>query len=301
VHAPANDRRDDTWASDYARALLAAVAPNGVVFVHADVDTGPLGYVHLVEGVRPDVTLHNSQGFVLANRAARAWSDPATLAQATGALLDRTTAPLYAFPEPPPWFTQLLVARGGIEDFGFVWRVDSTLPRGTRAARADPDLMTYLDRVLAADALTDAWEIHHRNRLIGQAGWMFGTLLARDGDARATHAARLERVAGHYLGRVRMVDAVAGTGDPRELLARLDGAEALLDGTFRTEDRALLPILRGRLHERLGDPAAAIAHYERAAEVMPEPRNPAVAHLERLYGQLGRSVELGLLRRRFGR
>lgn len=303
VHGSANDRRHDTWAADYARTMLGFVAPHAVVFVHADVDTGPLGELHLVEGVRPDVTLHNSQGLVLPDRAAPPWADPTTLARETAALVDRTAAPLYAFPEPPPWFTQLLVARGGIDDYAFIWRVDRTLARGARAPHADPALMAYLDRVLDADHLTDAWEIHHRNRLIGQAGWMFGTLLASEpADAiSAANAARIARVADHYLGRVRMVDAVSATGDPAVLLARLDGAEALLDGTFRAEDRALLPILRGRLKERLGDLDGAIAAYERATELLPEPRNPAVAHLARLYDQLGRRVERGMLRRRFGR
>lgn len=301
VHAPANVRRADTWAADYARAMLGTAAEGAVVFVHSDVDTGPLGYVHLVEDVRPDVTLHNSQGLVLARRAAPPWADATTLTRETAALLDRTTTPVYAFPEPPPWFAQLLAERGGIQDFGFVWRADRTLPRGARAPRADPALMAYLDRVLDAGDLTDAWAVHHRNRLIGQAGWMFGALLADDpgGATRAAHAERIARIERHYLGRVRMVDAVSGRGDPAALLQRLDGAEALDDGTFRADDRALLPVLRGRLHERRGDLEAAIAAYEHAAGVLPERRNPAIAHLERLYAQLGRRVELGMLRRRF--
>lgn len=303
VHVRANDRHDDTWAADYARATLGAMAPGAVAFVHADVDTGPVAYLHLVEGVRPDVTLYNSQGFVLPTRAAPPWSDVPTLARATGALIDRTTAPLYVFPEPPAWFTPLLVARGGIEDYGFLWRVDRTLPRGVRAPRADPGLMAYLDRVLDETDLTDAWEIHHRHRLIGQAGWMLGTLLAQDtdGSVRAAEAARVARVTADYLGRVRMVDAVSSTGDPAELLARLRGAEALLDDTYRDQDRALLPVLRGRLHERLGDTAAAIADYEQALRAMPDPQNPAVARLAQLYAHEGRTVDLEILRRRFGR
>jgi hypothetical protein len=281
--------------------MLDSFAPGATVFVNTDIDTGALGYLHLVEGVRPDVTLYNSQGLVLSPRLGGAWIEPQARVAATRDFIDHHDGPIYVMAEPPP-FLASIASRFGIEDAGFYWRIDPRGGPGSRTPRADPALMAYLDRVLASHALTDAWSIHHRNRLIGQGGALLGRLVLLDpsGAERARNAQRLGLVEGHFLGRVRMVEAAQGLADPAQLERLLDGAELLLDDTYRDEDRALLPILRGELAERQGAAERAVSDYEQAVRILPEPRNPAVASLERLYPALGRQADAERLRREFG-
>src|SRR5256884_9559196 len=57
-HRDVNVRRDDTWARDYATAVLESLDKGAVLFVHGGYDTFSLGYTNSVEGLRPDVTLY---------------------------------------------------------------------------------------------------------------------------------------------------------------------------------------------------------------------------------------------------
>lgn len=52
-----NNRAHDDVATRQARVMLAALEPNAVMPVSSDADTGPIGYLNIVEHERPDVTL----------------------------------------------------------------------------------------------------------------------------------------------------------------------------------------------------------------------------------------------------
>lgn len=63
----ANQLSGYSWVERYGRALLTAMPQEGVVLLKG-VDIGPLGYLHMVEGLRPDLTLYHPEGLVLGNR-----------------------------------------------------------------------------------------------------------------------------------------------------------------------------------------------------------------------------------------
>jgi len=46
----ANDRSEDRFADTHGRMLLESLAPDAVLFVYGDAETGPLGYLNRVEG-----------------------------------------------------------------------------------------------------------------------------------------------------------------------------------------------------------------------------------------------------------
>ena len=60
-----NDRADDWLAEALARQLLNGVPYGGTLLIAGDVETGATGYLHLVQGLRPDLTLLSEHGFVL--------------------------------------------------------------------------------------------------------------------------------------------------------------------------------------------------------------------------------------------
>ena len=66
--ARSNLLADYDWTARYAQAILKTLPPDAVVFVQGDADLGPLGYFHLVENQRPDITLYQARGLVLRNR-----------------------------------------------------------------------------------------------------------------------------------------------------------------------------------------------------------------------------------------
>ncbi|MCH9759012.1 MAG: DUF2723 domain-containing protein [Proteobacteria bacterium] len=63
LHWEDNNRRDYRWAEDLALAKLNSVEANAIVFTNADLDL-PIGYLHFVLGVRPDITLYNFKGLL---------------------------------------------------------------------------------------------------------------------------------------------------------------------------------------------------------------------------------------------
>lgn len=67
AHWDINNRRDYRWAHDLAMAKINSVEPNSVLFTFDDLDL-PVGYLHFVEGVRPDLKVYNDQGLVYGDR-----------------------------------------------------------------------------------------------------------------------------------------------------------------------------------------------------------------------------------------
>ncbi len=67
THWEKNNRRDYSWAHDLAVAKLNSVEPNAVLFTFDDLDL-PVGYLHFVEGLRPDLKVYNDQALVYGDR-----------------------------------------------------------------------------------------------------------------------------------------------------------------------------------------------------------------------------------------
>lgn len=67
AHWQENNRKDYRWAHDLAMAKLNSIEPNAVLFTFDDLDL-PVGYLHYVENVRPDLEVYNDQGLVYGKR-----------------------------------------------------------------------------------------------------------------------------------------------------------------------------------------------------------------------------------------
>lgn len=62
MSARTNLRAGYDWSSRYARTILLPLPANTILFVSGDAEVGAVGYFHLIEGVRPDVTVMNPGG-----------------------------------------------------------------------------------------------------------------------------------------------------------------------------------------------------------------------------------------------
>ena len=63
AHWELNNRRDYRWRMTWRVAKLNSVEPNSVLFTFDDLDL-PVGYLHFVEDLRPDLKVYNDQGLV---------------------------------------------------------------------------------------------------------------------------------------------------------------------------------------------------------------------------------------------
>ena len=69
-NADRNDMRENTFAFDYARAVLEALPKGAALFLFAD--HGPVAYTQYAERVRPDIRLYSQVGYLFGNRLVRA-------------------------------------------------------------------------------------------------------------------------------------------------------------------------------------------------------------------------------------
>ncbi len=67
AHWDFNHRGEYRWAHDFSMFKLKSLEPNTEYFTFDDLDV-PVGYLHYVENVRPDVNIYNDQGLVFGNR-----------------------------------------------------------------------------------------------------------------------------------------------------------------------------------------------------------------------------------------
>lgn len=132
LHFPQYNRTNDRWADKAARIYLQQFEPNADVFVFDDSHL-PMMYIHLVEGVRPDIRIYNTQSLILGNR----------LFDIDTPLKYRPT--LFAnhiiqSKRPTYYFNPNLNLPFGAEDYGYFKKVRLDLPAGTVLWKGSPEL-----------------------------------------------------------------------------------------------------------------------------------------------------------------
>ncbi|MGH8741282.1 MAG: glycosyltransferase family 117 protein, partial [Burkholderiales bacterium] len=68
VGARSNLLADYDWAARYAHAVLRSLPKDAILFAKGDADVSALAYFHMIEGVRPDITLYHTKGLVFSSR-----------------------------------------------------------------------------------------------------------------------------------------------------------------------------------------------------------------------------------------
>ena len=121
-----NDKREETWARDYAQTILSTLPQDAVLFTHGDNDTGPIGSLHHIEGVRPDVEVYNDQGLIFSNRLFPARSSRRQKDRAIESFVKRSDRPVC--------FVQKPTQQWGTRNFGLFHLIEAKAhdPRSKR-------------------------------------------------------------------------------------------------------------------------------------------------------------------------
>jgi len=286
LHWPENDRHDETFADDYARGVLESLPQDAILFADTDADAFPMGYLNLVEGVRPDVDLFHFEGMIFSTRLLHALDgNPVTRMESVREFL-RTT-------QRPTFFMIRRDLGYGVEDFGLYSRVDRTRPPRTIRSRVDPGLLDLVLRLNDESDLSDPWTRVKREAILANfAGVLVRTMEEQPDDPRnERYRAALDAITSLFLpafSRV-MVEVELGARDEAELLEELKVIEGRM-GALTTQDyRARYYTLRGRLQVALGHESEAGQDFAAALTIHPDPGNPALLEL------LGHYVRTGQL------
>ncbi len=277
ANAPVNDRHRYVWARDYAQTVLESLAPNAVLLTHGDADTGAIGYLHHVEGMRPDVTLYNDQGLIFGDRLFRPPTSAKARAQAVIDFVKKSDRPVYYFDDLDlPW---------GKEKTALFHRVDKASPKGAERTAIDPRQRDYCRRIAAQTDTTDLWTVDHRSALVGNCGRVLTKALGAARDPATVEA--LSAVTRTFAGKVGHVDVLAENGDARALKAVLDDASAQIDGLIPDALLARFHYLRGFLRYKLGEKDEALADFLRSIELHPSRDNSAVLNALQIHAMRG--------------
>ena len=160
VHWTANSRFDDTLAHRYGAALLSSLAPDAILLARGDLSVPAPAYLHLVEGLRPDITLLNSDALLLEPKL----FDPAnTPPQRVPAILDAyinaSLRPVYRLANKDD--------RSGTLSW-LTFRVDTQSRPGDGAVRftlSDPE-RNFLIWLADIDRFNDGWSEYVRRLLL---------------------------------------------------------------------------------------------------------------------------------------
>jgi hypothetical protein len=279
AHRDVNVRRDDTWARDYATAVLTSVDEGAVLFVHADADSLSIGYMTKVEGLRPDVTLYNDEGLVFGQRLFR-FDAPDREGQLR-AFVRGSNRPVYSIFRIPHDFS--------VEDGGLYWKVRKDVPGQQMVFGLSDTARAFIDRMETMTS-RDPWMLDHRdglrNRIMGVLSYLKyhqpDVFLAR---GLSAYYDQLAKTSHGALGR--LTGPVLAKAEPSEFLAYVNEAMSLLEHTGSKSDRAWPRYMKGLLLMRLQREAEAVASLEEAVRIHPTHQNPAALALLEYHAQRG--------------
>jgi hypothetical protein len=298
VGARTNVLADGEWGARYARTLLAVFPENAVVFTQGEADLAPLAYFHMIENLRPDITLFQSKGLVLGNRLFKPTvTDEEARSRILREAIERHSDPVV--------FT--------LESFGGYARIDRWLyvmvdksSRDTRKVSVDvPEkALEFFDRDLARADHANAWVGFFQGQLRRRYGEVFAQALPRASAPDARSRRHLELLGRDYYGTLGVVEGLMRNPEGYsvgEVARLLDKARELMPADVSKDELARFFHLRAAVRASMGDQAGAAQDFETAFSTWPVTDNPAVAQLEALYTKAGNKDALDALRARLKR
>ena len=295
VGARANLLEDHEWGARWAQAILRALPKNAVVLGQGDPDLVPMAYFHMIENVRPDITLYHPQGIVLGNRLFHPMrTDPDWARGIVRSIVEEQAGPV-------------------VSTFG-AW------PHGAQRQRW---LFSELDKS-AADPTQVTVELTEEARsafeeLLGEPrnsnGWVryiqgelrrsYAIALARSlpkGELDARTLRHLDLLSNEFTGALGIAEGLMlnpGGYSRGAVMIALDQARGLMPPDVHKEHLSRYFYIRATLRANFGERRAAIVDLETAISIHPLRSNPAVAPLEELYSKTGDQTALKALLDRF--
>lgn len=247
-----HSKQDAAWVEEYNRLLLASLPRDAVLIVAGDGQTGPLGYLHHMQQVRPDIELRHEHNILFDNRLMSPFAATELQQQALHDFAQRTTRPVF----------QVSGLAGQAQDHGMFFQLN------TAAGFVEhPELDEYMARLaqaLAADDIRDSFiRFYLHAKYYEYARSVIGQAIVSEGINEA-YQEKLLAVSATLAGKIWTLHHLVANGDQAnkaQLLALVQAGEAQI--SRRTIERAA-----GHFYRLAGDaflmvPADAASAIER--------------------------------------
>jgi hypothetical protein len=282
VSARTNVRADYDWSSRYARAMLLSLPKDAILFVSGDAEVGAVGYFHLVEGLRPDVTLMNPGGLGFYTRIFHPLRTRRADARAAISTFARTVQRPVAFSPPVPegvvtsnhWLYYIVAPPGH--------------DRSTAELRLDETMRGFLETAVLTSTYPDPWTSFVQRGLRNRIGVLIAVAsrtVEIDDALRDSYLAKVNTDFDGALGIAIGIIANPNAYTLTDAARQLDRAAALMPSDALKSDKALFFELRGHLRLDLGDQEGAIRDLQTAVELHPPSTSRAASTLARLSRQ----------------
>ncbi len=279
VNLPANYRAMDTWTEDYAKMILSPLEDNAVLFTDGDTDVWPIGYVHHVLGLRPDISLYSLKGNVYSNRLYKQYSLPMQeIEKVIKRFVQMKTVPVY--------YTNTFVDIFGETDFGLYRKINKNAEYGYRQAVMLPDIRRYIETLIIRGEPVDNWEKMHYRLLLSKYCHLSLMLLSHSDDRLDKQELQnwVYKVCDSYSGYLMYAELLLAdeASDPQPIAYLLEKADSLKYQNVLKSESAKYLYLIAELNVRQGEMEKVKYALEQAYQKWPHPDNPALKRKQEL-------------------
>ena len=298
VGSRANLLQHYDWAERYAHAVLRTLPQNAIVFVDGEFNLGTLGYYHMIENERPDITLYQWRGLVLGNRLFPPLST-------TEKEIQRRLREFIDEHDEPIAMTTMYYGGYGRRDRWLYNLVDkSSNDKNHVTVDIPPELVRFFEDSILNVHDPNAWIAIHQDNLRHQYAVLLGRGL-RHGKALDARTQRdVAALTNDFYGATGLAEGLLAdehgynVGEVNALLTRM---RELMPPDVTKSYLARFFVIRAVLRTNVGDKRGAIDDFKTAVSVWPSPENRAVAALEDLYREAGDERALKALREQMER
>lgn len=277
INYPNVDRSYSRLVDEYGTLILESLPPNAILFLTGDNQIAPLGYLHLVKGIRPDVTLYSHEGLVFHNRLMPVKRPLKAWRAEVKAFIQAQDRPVFSI-APKSYVTV---------DYGLYYGFEENPDSSFRFSRRFENFYAYLTEVYQSDLITDSHEQQFvYNLLAGFTKQYLGNMFKNGIESMSqSQLHTLKAAQDTFPGKLTTIEVFLLSGresDPKWLLEMALSAKDQIDETTPKQHRAVLFEYLGLIYQNLGEKDLAISYFEKSLALMPGTNNFARCHLAKL-------------------
>jgi hypothetical protein len=271
---------------------------NAVVLGQGEADLGPMAYFHMIENVRPDITLYQPKGLVLGNRLFHPLrTDEKAARRILSEMIEQQTDPVV--------FTLDAYTGNAQLDRWLYIQVDksSTDPQQVTVDIPDQAVRFFEESIAGVDD-PNAWIAYFQSELRRRYAILLARSLRRDKAPDERTRRHLDLLAKDFSGALGIAEGMVLHDEGYSVGAvggLLDAARDAMPSDAPKSHVSRFFYVRGVVRANMGDTSGAIQDLDTAVSVWPRDDNKAVEQLENLYRRTGDTAALKALPERVKR
>lgn len=276
-----NNRRLDSFSETYAKTVLESLPANSILFVNGDFESGPFGYLNLVEGIRTDVEIRDWENLVFDNRLTSPFLPKEMIDSAALEFILSTNRPVFSLSNR---------LRPAI-NYGAYYGLTSP---GNVGYAINPTMDKYLQHLIYLfnnHLVNDAHEQYLAIDLLIKYSRLYMRYAGQSSANESEVEARVLELQSTFPGRlITMENALREkTSDPQILLQALELAALAENEIPSMASNKILAVFYeyyGRLlSQDQSKLSEAVAYLKKSVSTYPASENTAICHLRQLVKQ----------------